>query len=664
MSTLYTDLLEAGVPNATAYLRHVVAGEKQNPYVCENLANGFQGIYMELAKLELANRGEKVSLTIENFEKSLHRVHERLDCGDFVIPAFLYILYRYENLAVLPKEIYGRLKDEVLGFKYWIDEPGVDIYLPCYFTENHQILFHTIEYLAGQRYPNEVFESNEQTGLWHMNHAKTYLDRWLTWRQRFGFSEWLSSGYYAEDLLALLTLRTLADDESLKVRASMLMDLLLFDIALNSYQGVFGSTNGRMYNALTMNPVLAATNVLAAYLWGSPMAKENYTKGGIAPAAILMAVTDYRTAEAIEAVAHDKVTAMENRERMSLNVEDSEKYGIDPSDFDNIMLYWSLHTFHHRKVIENSRKFCPEWYNMDASIAANYEKFRLMDLAGAYADPDPNGSALTQVDIYTYRTGNYMLSCAQNYRKGRTNFQQHLWQATLGEKALVFVTNPGSADYTGRPNYFVGNGHMPKATAYQNVLITIHRIPAESTHSLSTHAYFPRHEFDEVAEKNGWIFGRKGEGYVALRSYKQGGSWRAKDPALFQSIYRNQWQSAFDEADSYEFWVPGHANVWVCEMGEPATHGSFSEFIDKMAAAELSGDTFSFRYESPSLGTVETGWEKPFIVNGKAVEIRDYPRYDNPYCQAPFDTARYGISAGNASLWLDFENLERIEKGK
>lgn len=659
MSTNYNELLnfedkKSQEERSTALLMHIVYGEKENEYTKHHLKNNFTGMYLELARLALHDRGVEVEPIVDaNINSSLNRIHERLDCADFVIPGFLVLLYKYSKSPLLSQEILSRIEDEVLNFKYWIDEPGVDVHCPCYFTENHQILFHAIEYLAGQLYPDRIFTNNGETGEWHKEHGRTYLNRWLTWRKKFGFSEWLSNVYYAEDLLGLVVLAQLADEEEIKTKASMLIDLLLFDIAVNSFKGVMGGTNGRGYNGPTMNPRFSGTSAVSKLMWN-----VGYAETRMDLAATVMAVFNYKCSNTIAAIAKDTAAVVENRERMSFNVEDSHKYGIDPANFDNIMLYWSLHTFYHKLVIENSRKFCPSWYHMNTATEAHLEKYQLSEAAGIHTDPDPNCSALTQVDIYTYKTKNYMLGCAQDYRKGRTNFQQHVWQASLGDKAVVFTTHPGADNYTGRPNYFVGNGNMPKAVAHKNVAIVIYRTPAESMTGLCSHAYFPQHEFDEVIEQNGWIFGRKDGGYIALRSLKKG-SWREKDINLFKSIYDVNWKEEFDRAENYEFWVAGHSNVWVCEMGERETHGSFNDFVAAISIAKFEGDSFEISYQSPFLGEMKTGWSKPLTVNGDIIKINDYDRYDNPYCKADFGTDLYEITYGDKKLKLDFANNVR-----
>ena len=50
------------------------------------------------------------------------------------------------------------------------------------------------------------------TGREHQAHGRTFLLRWLTWRERFGFSEWLTQGYYMEDMLGLVCLMLYADE--------------------------------------------------------------------------------------------------------------------------------------------------------------------------------------------------------------------------------------------------------------------------------------------------------------------------------------------------------------------------------------------------------------------------------------------------------------------
>src|SRR5207248_2685521 len=105
-------------------------------------------VFPELAKLELARLGEPIStIDEEGIRASIAFVRARNDCADFTLAALLRILYRFGDSPLLDPALRQEIEETVLGFKYWIREPGQDVM--CYWTENHQILFATAELLAG-----------------------------------------------------------------------------------------------------------------------------------------------------------------------------------------------------------------------------------------------------------------------------------------------------------------------------------------------------------------------------------------------------------------------------------------------------------------------------------------------------------------------------------
>ncbi|HEY5465580.1 MAG TPA: hypothetical protein VIL27_00960, partial [Clostridia bacterium] len=314
---------------------------------------------------------------------------------------------------------------------------------------------------------------------------------------------------------------------------------------------------------------------------------------------------------------------------------DAKYYGVDPADFENIMFFWGIQVYDAKEVIENSTRVMLPSNWMNERINAYREKYRLHALAGIPCDEDPDFTAMTQVDIYTYKTPDYAVSCAQDFRKGKLGYQQHIWGANLGGRAVVFTNHPGSLEYQDRPNQIAGNGVLPRGAQHENVVLCVYRVPADYIRVLETHAYFPQHEFDEVIEKDGWVFGRKDDAYVALRSLMPA-NWKAPDPAMYRAAYREEWQGYFDAAKPGLYHANGHANVWVTELGSKAQNKSFESFVSGFRGVGIEGDTFGFTYRSPSQGEMCFGWDQPLRVKGKEIAINDYPRYDNPYCQAEF----------------------------
>jgi hypothetical protein len=195
----------------------------------------------------------------------------------------------------------------------------------------------------------------------------------------------------------------------------------------------------------------------------------------------------------------------------------------------------------------------------------------------------------------------------------------------------------------------MGNGRQPRVAQYENVLISLFDLPRyksapsplEARHYAFTHAYFPTWAFDEVVEQDGWVFGRVGEGYVALYSYQP-----------------YQWVTEGPDADQ-EIAAPGYQNVWICQMGRAPVDGTFQEFIEAITSAELSVDGLDVQFDSPGNGLLEFSWTGAFILDEEEVPLSDFPRFDNPYAQVEFGDLVYEIIYQDQCLILDFEQGTR-----
>ncbi len=646
---------------AMEYLRHVVVTGREKASKTKeamqksgffNSFDGFLGLYYELAKMEVAMRGDPLEPIREfSIEKALDRIDTRLDCADFAMPALIRMLYEHRGTERMSDEIAAKIEKSLVNFKYWLDEPD-DVHA-CFFTENHQIMYYSAEYLVGQLFPDAIFPSNGMTGKEHHEHGLAFLKRWLTWRERFGFSEWLCQGYYLEDMLGLIDLTLYAQEEDIRERCKMLIDTLVFDFAVNGFQGHLPTTHGRVYTRFIIDPAYEGNTAVMRYLFD-----EGMIEGAMNDCVVMLAACGYQCPPAIRAAYHSVQGVQNNKERMSLNVADSEKFGIDPKDFDNIMFYWGMQTYSDRACIENSLKVFPTWNWMTNRVKAYYERYQLHDEADAPTVEAPDYTAMTQVDIYTRRTPDYILSCAQDFRRGRMGYQQHPWTASLGGRAVVFTSNPGSNEYMNRPNRWAGNLCLPRAVQHENVLLCIYRVMPDFVDFLNSHIYFPKHEMDEVVEANGFIFGRRKDAYIAVKSMLPG-YWEPKDANLFKSLYPADWEEKFEQAQDYEYVAQGHANVWVIEMGSKAENGSFAQFMAGFDKAALTGDTHDCRYVSPSQGAMTFGWVKPLTVAGEQIQIHGYKRYDNAFCQAEFDADTLEIKAGGHTAVLDFKNAKR-----
>ena len=630
------------------YLKKMVEASRDKTGDARYGFKSFHGVYLELAKMELLKNEETVlAIDYKNMDRGLDHITNRQDCADFIIPAYVRILMEHRNMRYMDPEYCKRIENVLLGFRYWLDEPGETT--GCYFTENHQILFHSAEYLVGKIFPDRIFINNGQTGAWHKEHAVGKIRQWLSWRIRFGFSEWLSQGYYAEDILALLGLVYYADEEDISIKSKMLIDMLLFDLAANSFRGHLGGTHGRAYTKAITNPQNEAVLPVMGLLWDTEYEFDDLSSCGV-----LMAAYGYTCPKAIVEAAKQPGEWI-NRQRVSIDFKDARKYGIAPENFENIMFFWGMQTYSNPEVIKNSLKVFPTYNWMYNRLNAYKERYELMDKLGLPVADTPDQTAMTQADIYTYRTDDYMIGCVQDYRKGRRGFQQHVWTASLGGKAVVFTNSPGSEEYQYRPNQFAGNLFLPKSVINKNVVISIYRIDADYIDYQYTHAYFPTKEFDETIEKYGWVLGRKGKAYIALRSLNPA-VWQPVKAEFYQAVYPDTWEDEIDIKKPFEYTAQGHANVWVAEMGSEEQNGSFEHFTEGFKNALLTGNTLDCTYYSQSQGVMRCGWTLPFTINGEEIEIHNYRRYNNPASFTEFGEGRIEITAGVHKTVLDFDH--------
>ncbi len=613
--------------------------------------DSFQGLYYDLALMELAKEKNAVpAIRPYIIEKALDRIDTRLDCADFVIPAIIRMLMEHKGTNRLPDHLAKRMEESLIGFKYWLDEPG-EIHA-CYFTENHQVLFYSAEYLVGQMFPDAVFPNNGMTGKEHKAHGEAFLRRWLDWRWRFGFSEWLTQGYYMDDILGLVNLMIYADAEDIRIKSRMIIHLLVMDLAVHGFKGHLPTTHGRVYTDFIIEPDHEDCSHLMRFLF------DEGSNEGLCGAAVMLASVDYKCPDVFKKIYQQKELSV--RQRMSVDAADAAAFGIDPKDFDNIMFFWGMQTYSDRVCIDNSLKVFPTWNWMTNRVKAYKERYQLCDEAGAPCPDAPDFTAMTQVDIHTKKTEDYVLSCAQDFRKGRMGYQQHPWTASLGGRAVVFTTNPASLEYQNRPNRWAGNLCLPKAVQHENVLFCIYRTLPDFVDYLQSHLYFPKGEMDEVVEEKGFLFGRKGNAYIAVTSLNDG-YWEPKDAAMFRHVYGEKGQEMFEKAKDYEYIVQGHANVWAVEMGSKKENGSFEAFRSAFEEGALQGDTHVFTYTSPSFGNMACGWGKELKINGEEVVIHGYPRYDLPFCQMPFDAMEMKAHCNGSSLYMHFERNETSE---
>jgi hypothetical protein len=584
-------------------------------------------------------------------------VQGRYDCSDFRLQSMLRILYLHAD--ALDAAMRQAIEETLLGFSYWMDQG--DPNSMCYWSENHQVLFAASEYLAGRLMPEAVFIVDGKTGTEHAAMARARLLAWLSLRWRFGFSEWYSNTYYVEDIAPLANLADFAGvdrgavpgDREVAVKAAIVLDLLLYDLASQSFRGSFVSSMGRAYENGKKGGDGDSMRPVSEFLWGYDRGPErigmdlNFT----------LAWT-YRAPAALLAVGRD-VSTVVVKASSGLDVDELRDEGLVGQRDSQIMMQWGMEAFTNPPVIVNSVRYAHR-HGMFANAflndlaVVNVGVLRATGLLGPVnrlLHPVTDGVAIQRANVYTLRTPRYQLSTAQRHHPGEYGDQQHIWSANLPGNFAVFTTHPAAplaarGALSESPGYWVGNGRNPDAAQDGNSVLAIYAIPEKKgfmERSLVgfTHAYFPLGKFDEATVEGRYAFGRSGDAYLALV---------AREPL------------AWAEGSNDDLVQQGRLSYWICEMGSPETDASFAAFRERIRASTASFEprTRTLTWES-SGRSLRLAYGAGFTVDGAVVDT-DYPRFDSPWVRAEREPKTLTIRAGGAELFLDFDSLRRDER--
>ena len=605
-----------------------------------------KAIWHELARLEAGGAPHEGI-----FQASIDYVNARLDCSDVVLHGLLRLLYQYGGHTAVDPALLERASQAIVDFRYYPDEPGSDTM--NFWSENHLILFASAGYLAGQLYPERIFSCSGTAGAQKMLDFRGRILTWLNLRFLTGFSEWLSHVYYDEDLVALLSLVDFCEDDEIRRRAAMLVDLLLFEMAAHNFSGVFASSHGRSYEHNKKWAAQESTTDTQKLLFGRGV----FAGQDNASAAALALSPVYSLPCVLFDIANDQERPeLLHRQRMSINIAQATEWGLRKDDLESGLHFFSLGPSFHPEIAGLTLDMLDifDWWEHPDFAALHSRRGMLKSLrslgmlksTARRFEYDACRGLNEEVNLYTYRTPDYMLSSAQDYRKGYGGYQQHIWQATLGPDAVSFTTHPGRPQGPA-PNYWAGSGVLPRVAQIKNVVIAAYRpenfaMLQPAAIEAVTHAWLPRDRFEETIERDGWVFARYGSGYLAL---------------LSEHPY--EWHDLPGEDQGRELLVRQKNNFWLCEMGRSAVDGPFSSFIERILAAEVLFSGKAVKYTSPTQGRLQFGWNGSLRQEGRDIALNEYPRYASPYVQAPFPPQKIEISLGRHWLHLDWAGCQR-----
>jgi len=512
-------------------------------------------------------------VTADDVASALHRVVTRGDCADFEAVA-LVTAWRLVPAAQWDPGVRESVEEALTGLKYWITQPGLDAM--CYFTENHQLVWHTAEYLVGSAFPDVAFAVDGRSGREHAAEGLVRAARWIERKLSGGFSEFDSNAYLAIDSYALVSLVELGEDEDLRAAATTLLDKILLTLTANSWRGIHGAAHGRSYVHTLRSSRYEETSPILRLIAGVGTLND-----AVLPVTALALARRYEIPDVVRRIVSDPP---------------------------------------------------PVWYGRQVYRGAL--AFERDLLARPYRS-----------DVRVWRTPDVMLSSVQDYRAGLPGLQEHVWGATLGREAQVFVTHPANADTgsSARPNGWVGHRVLPRVHQERNALIHLQRF-VDSDPARYTHLWLPLAQFDEHRVDGDWLLARRGDGYVAVAT--DGGL----APVTRGDVAFQEWRSASRGA------------AWVATVGSRAEDGSFDAWVERVLAGGLTWgaagvDGPAVVWERSGEPDLALTFDGPFLVDGRPAGFVDGrperdPHLDNPAVRLEFGQDEAIAAWGGATLRL------------
>lgn len=645
-------------------------------------------------------------------EGSLRYIKGRYDVADFRMNSLVRLYLGHGGR--LPDGVKASLQEAMLGFKYWMDQGGADSM--CYWSENHQILFASEEYLVGQSFPDEIFAADGKSGREHMAMAKARLEAWMEQRFLYGFTEWYSNNYYPEDIAPMANIIQFAEDGDLRARMKIIMDLIWMDLATQSwkYRGkdaegkardyyVFVSSSGRMYSDNRVSDELG--NRLRPFLDYALQPENTAAEAGGWSQSMngffncfrqMMEARDatgepyYELPDVIRAIFSDEARAIELKSSQGLNVEELAGEGLLGQADPQIMMQFNMEAFTNPPVIDNTLRYLARQRMFTNDFLNDFKlvnlwplrAFGLLKAVSLALKPATDGVAIERANAYGYKTPYYSLHNAQAHQPGAYADQQAISSANLSEQLSVFTGQPAKiARRSGTPGYWTGNGRQPYSVQEKNALLAIYLPPSKAGFMEAmalpdiTHAYFPLQFFDEtdlsrLAE--GYAFGRAGKAYIALIA-RHGLSFTpfsvsAKEGDTDDILKRGSPGKVLSADYDLVQRGPG-AHFFIIELSS-SERESFSAFRERIAANALAFDSERNALEYASVldgedtpSRLRAAYALSFAVDGVTQDL-EYGRYENPYVPGGYTARKAGLlrfEHEGASLSLNFARGIREE---
>lgn len=272
------------IRNGTWSSRYYGSYAERRQEVLEDASRRTGSIYAEIAKSAL---GQWENLNHAVIEQAVGQVSPRTAGYDGTLLALLGWVARFGDLPDFPQEVAWALAESVPLVLDQLDAQSSPTLTTCHL-------------LAGQLYAERTF-ADLNDGNWHRAQAEAHLLAWLRATAQTGLPAGENEQSYSEALIVLSHLIDLARSDEVAEMAVAVLDKLAYQIALQSFVGVWGGSQDGEGTRWLPSARLGALSGVERLWWG-----QGSLHRGCAAMVALACAESYSLPEIIAAVGLDR----------------------------------------------------------------------------------------------------------------------------------------------------------------------------------------------------------------------------------------------------------------------------------------------------------------------------------------------------------------------
>ncbi|MBX2999648.1 MAG: hypothetical protein KF893_14110 [Caldilineaceae bacterium] len=268
------------------------------------LAHRDDTLYAQIARMA---RGDWADVDGKRLLPSIERVRGHEDGSHLLLLSLLGMHLRWGDHPRYPHEVRKALEASILGYRYWREDAGNDVM--DFSSHANPLVFHACETLAGRLYPARIF-GDGRSGKWHQERGSRLAIEWMIRFGAYGAEDWNSPISMEQAVAALTHLCDLAEADQVYELASVVLDKLLFGLALHSHRGIQGGAAHSLGEGMIKSALLIPTAGIAYLLWG--MGIVNHHAAGVLS---LACSSSYQLPAILQAIAQDAPPELWSREQ-------------------------------------------------------------------------------------------------------------------------------------------------------------------------------------------------------------------------------------------------------------------------------------------------------------------------------------------------------------